>query len=57
MGWLWILVSFMEMVMLIVVCAVLLLAFHLVGRWVRDRCEDIDFGLFGPHDTAPHSSS
>jgi hypothetical protein len=42
---------------LILICVALLLLLHLVGRWVRGRCEDVDFGLFGPHDTAPHSSS
>jgi hypothetical protein len=45
------------MVTLIVVCAVLLLAFHFGGRWVRSRCEDLEFGLFGPRDTAAHGSS
>jgi hypothetical protein len=42
---------------LIVICVALLLLFHLVGRWVRGRCEDFEFGLFGPDDTAPHRSS
>jgi hypothetical protein len=42
---------------LLLACAALLLVFHLVGRWVRARCDDVDFGLFGPHDTAPRSSS
>jgi hypothetical protein len=42
---------------LIVLSAALLLLFHLVGRWVRGRCEDIDFGLAGPQDPAPRSSS
>jgi hypothetical protein len=45
------------MVTLIVVCSVLLLVFHVGGRWVRSRCEDLEFGLFGPRDTAPRSSS
>jgi hypothetical protein len=45
------------MVTLIVVCAVLLLVFHIGGRWVRSRCEELDYGLSGPGDTAPHGSS
>ena len=45
------------MLMLIVVCAVLLLLFHFGGKWVRSRCEELDFGLSGPRDTAPNSSS
>jgi hypothetical protein len=45
------------MATLIVVCAVLLLVFHVGGRWVRRRCEEVDFGLFGPRDSAPRSSS
>jgi len=42
---------------LILACIALLLLFHFVGRWVWARCNDVEFGLFGPHDTAPHSSS
>jgi hypothetical protein len=45
------------MATLIVVCVVLLLALHFGGRWVRHRCEEADFGLFGPRDTAPTGSS
>ena len=45
------------MIALILMCVALLLLFHLIGRWVRARSEDVEFGLFGPHDTAPHSSS
>jgi hypothetical protein len=45
------------MVALIVLCVVLLLVAHFGGRWIRGRCEDLDFGLFGPRDPAPHSSS
>jgi hypothetical protein len=45
------------MLTLIVACGALLLLFHLVGRWVRARCDELDFGLFGPRDTARHSSS
>ena len=45
------------MLMLIVVCAVLLLVLHFGGKWVRSRCEELDFGLAGPRDTAPTSSS
>jgi hypothetical protein len=43
--------------MLLVAAAVFLVVFHLVGRWVRARCEEFDCGLFGPHDTAQRSSS
>jgi hypothetical protein len=42
---------------LIVACAALLLVFHLVGRWVRARCDEVDFGLFGPRESARHPSS
>jgi hypothetical protein len=45
------------MVTLIVLCVLLLLVLHFGGKWVRGRCEDLEFGLFGPHDSAPHSSS
>jgi hypothetical protein len=44
-------------VALILICLALLLLFHVLGRWVRGRCEDVDFGVFGPRDTAPRSSS
>jgi hypothetical protein len=44
-------------VTLIVLCVVLLLVFHVAGRWVRSRCEELDYGLSGPRDTAPHGSS
>ena len=45
------------MVALIVVCSVLVIVFHFGGRWVRGRCEELDFGLFGPRDTAAPGSS
>jgi hypothetical protein len=45
------------MLILLAICVVLLIAFHLAGRWVRDRCDELDFGLFGPSDTARRSSS
>jgi hypothetical protein len=45
------------MVTLIVICSISLLVLHLGGRWVRNRCEELDFGLFGPRDTTAHGSS
>jgi hypothetical protein len=42
---------------LLIVSVVLVIIFHFGGRWVRRRCEEIDFGLFGPSDSAPHGSS
>jgi hypothetical protein len=45
------------MLILVITCLVLLVALHLAGRWVRARCDELDFGLFGPRDTSPRSSS
>jgi hypothetical protein len=45
------------MVTVIVICVVLLGVFHFGGKWVRSRCEELDFGLSGPRDAAPRSSS
>jgi hypothetical protein len=40
----------MEGVVVAAIAAALL--FHLLGRWVRARCDDVEFGLFGARDTA-----
>ena len=39
-----------------VLAIVVAVVFHVLGRWVRARCDDVDFGLFGPRDTAPTRS-
>jgi hypothetical protein len=41
---------------LLVVSVVILIVLHFGGRWVRERCREIDFGLFGPRDTPARSS-